>query len=63
MDFARVRAPAGGHAEVAFELTAEALRLVNAEGAKVAYPGGHTLTIARGAVGNADDASFRVTVP
>jgi len=60
VDFARVTVPAHGSAGVNFHLTEDALKVVNKAGARVLYPGRHTLIFSRG---HGDEQNFTVNVP
>ena len=57
--FERVSVAASATEEIDFHLTSEALKLVDAKGARVLYPGKHTLIFSRG---HGEELEFDFTV-
>ena len=57
--FERVSVAASATEEIDFHLTSDALKLVDAKGARVLYPGKHTLIFSRG---HGEELEFDFTV-
>ena len=60
VDFARVSVAAGASERVEFHLTSDALKLVDADGARVLYSGAHSIIFSRG---HGDEVTFDIDVP